>query len=437
MDLKKNSLIDKKILSVLFIWLIVIFYYYSHTVIDHCGNDPWQQYEYTEIIVKEHRMPKPYEKFSTFHPPLYYIVASFISPESILSDEKESHFKEIKNLSVICGIIFLLITNWFLFQVKKESLERALVLLFIATTPKFTFMFTAYNNDTFVLLFAALVFYFAYRLYLKWSNNDAIFLLLSSTAGLYTKYNFVVPIGTLFVICIIGFIFKSIKKKETLFEKKVFLILILSIALFFPWLYFHNLKYSGEFLPANHNTHAKIHSPSLFKYIGVVLPTAIPQNFLNKWKDPFGHTYDHPQTKKYDYWSSGFLCSVYQGGDFKINDNLQWALLITHLMAYLIGFTTIFKSNITRLCGLAFLINHTYMAFRFVTSMGIKPFDTYGGENPSVFDYRYIGWEYMFWAIFYLSSLDKKILGKIMKVILVLAIAFQIYFLLNIKGALC
>lgn len=434
-DTSKNSLLAASIKYTIVIWLILVYLYSQHVPIDHCGNDFWQHMEYTEIIVKEHRLPKPYEKFSTFHPPLYYIFASLASPNSFETN-KSIHANQMRIVSVLCGLVFLLLANWFLFKVNKDSIDRFLVLLFTATTPKFIFIFTTYNNDSFTILFTVLLFFIGYKLYLNWSWKFAGLLVLVGSAGLYTKYNYILPIVTLFSIFFINFL----KKKATLSEKRMLLLLPLCIITFLPWLIFHNLQYSGELLPANHDTHAKIHIQSLPHYLNIVLPTAIPQNFFEKWGDPYGHPWGQEHTKKFDYWSSEFICSIDQGGEFKIDPNVLWTIFGTHLIAYLLGFKEVFKSTLTRLAGFIILSDHLYMIMRFLTSMGTKPFHTYSGENPSVMDYRYIGWEYLAWAILYVSILknsNNHFVGKLLRIALFIGIIIQIYFFLSIDGPVC
>lgn len=432
--INKDLLLAPQIKYVLFIWIVIVYLYSQHVTIDHCGNDFWQHVDYTEIIAKEHRLPQPYEKFSTFHPPLYYIFASLISPQSFESD-KSIHANQMRIVSVICGIIVLLVINWFIFQLDKNRYHRLLILLFIATTPKFIFMFSTYNNDVFTILFGILLFFIGYKLYLNWSWKLASLLVLIGTAGLYTKYNYILPITILFSICLIN----VLKKRSVLSEKRMLILLPLCIALFMPWLIFHNLQYSGELLPANHDTHAKIHLESLPKYIGIVLPTAIFQNFFEKWSDPYGHTWGGPTSKKFDYWACEFLSSINQGGEFKIDFNIIWIMFGAHLIAYLLGFKEIFKSSWTKLAGFVILSDHMYMIMRFLTSMGTKPFESYPGENASVLDYRYIGWEYLAWAILYASiiSNNKTFSSKLIKTALIIGILIQIYFFLIINGSAC
>lgn len=430
----KDVLLAPHIKYILFIWIVIVYLYSQHVPIDHCGNDFWQHLEYTEIIVKQHRLPQPYEKFSTFHPPLYYIFASFISPKS-LGINDFIHVNQMRIISVICGGIFLLIINWFMFFINKNPVHRLLILLFIATTPKFIFMFSTYNNDVFTILLGVLLFFIGYKLYLNWSWKLASLLVLVGTAGFYTKYNYVVPVGIVFSICLINFL----RRKSLLAEKRMLVLLPFCLIFFLPWLIFHNLQYSGELLPANHDIHAKIHMESLPSYINIVLPTAIFQNFFEKWSDPFGHTWGGPSSKKFDYWACEFLSSINQGGEFKVNLNIIWIMFYSHLIAYILGFKEIFKSKLTKLAGFIILLDHTYMILRFLTSMGTKPFEQYPGENASVLDYRYIGWEYLAWAILYASIISnhKTLSNKLIKVVLVVGILIQIYFLLTISGPAC
>src|SRR3989338_11163834 len=132
---------------VIAVWLIIASLYLIHTPLDHRNHDYGHHLFYTEIISKEHSFLKPYDGTETYQPPLYYLVNSFIAPESIKSD-KISHSNYVRVLSVVYGSI----TIFLLFCLLKEAFYNPVFclfpLLFLITTPKFVFVFSTYNNDS-------------------------------------------------------------------------------------------------------------------------------------------------------------------------------------------------------------------------------------------------------------------------------------------------
>lgn len=415
-------------------WLVVVWFYMSHVSIDHCGNDSWQHVGYTETIVKEHRLPAPLEGWQTYHPPLYYLINSFIASNSLYSN-KIFHINCVRSISVLYGVIALFIILWFISKINQPPLVKLLVSLFIATTPTFVFLFTTYNNDVLAILLSIIMFALSYESYYNWSRSKGIGLLLISTAGLYTKFTFVFSIISIVLICSKNLLQL---KSPSVPQLRIVYILIFSVVLLFPWLYYHNYHYTKKLFPTNVEQHSeKLTIENIKPFIKVILPTAILDNFSVKWFTPATHPFGGIATKKYDYWSYIFINSITQGSTFQSPSIvILWLMLFTHLLAYLIGMTQMFKTQLTKFASFAILIGYVASISIFVYAHAQYSFSDYHSANPWI-GYRYICWGWLGWAILYANAFVKshnKVLPYIFSRVLLTGILAQIYFLVTISA---
>ncbi|MBI3589750.1 MAG: glycosyltransferase family 39 protein [Candidatus Melainabacteria bacterium] len=216
-------------------WFIVAYIYLSHTPIDHRSHDLWGHVEYTKIIVTKHWLPTPREGSHTFHPPLYYLINSFIRPDKLITDIN-GHVNSFRWLSVLYGAMTIYVIWMFLVDIKVNPLVQLITLLFIATTPAFVFLFSTYNNDSIAMFLSIAAVATSYKLYLRWSLKLALVLTLIATLGIYSKYTSISCIASLILLCLL-LILKNILKKESLNKShvKVSAVLIISMILFIPW----------------------------------------------------------------------------------------------------------------------------------------------------------------------------------------------------------
>ncbi len=415
--------LKKTIWIVIGIWIFTAYSYLSHNQRPQRCMDFWGHVEYTSILVAKGKYPQPMDGWQTYQPPLYYLINSYIAPDTFRTDNT-IHIRYVEALSVIYGAISLWIIWWLLQKYVTDKTIQIIVLLFIATTPKFVFVFSSYNNDSLATLLSIAIVALAYKAYHDWSPKYALGLLAASTAGLYTKLTVFIPVFAVVIFCLKNFFEQKLLELN---QKRILGILALSILLFYPWLEFHNHKLSGKYFPSNFGgieEQEGLHFVKGKSILSIVSPTAILELTPNKWDDPFHHVWStEASTKKNDYWTSSFINSIYGETSFKTPGPLiAWLIFWLHLFSRILGLREVFKSNINKLAGLLILIAHLgQIAFIFNT-----PF------APSM-DYRYIAWTWLGWAFLYSSALTRNDKWSgILKKSLIVAIVVQIYIAMTI-----
>lgn len=425
-----NNKITLTITTILY--LISVFTYTSHVPIDYISHDFWQHVDYTEFIIKNHRIPKPYEGWEAFQPPLYYLINSFIAPKAFITD-KMQHVKLVVALSVIYGGITLFLISKALEIVNKDPISRLLVLSLLATTPRFIFIFTTYNNDTLGLMLSVAVLTISLKLYNNWSKSFSIYLLISATAGLYTKITVSIPILSILLLC---FISNFIKKSSSKTSNQIALILLLSFLIYSPWPIFHTYKHTGKLMVTNQPAIVpKFDIDSFIKFLNIVSPTAIFQNQPHKWDTPFSHWAGGPSTKKFDYWTYQFLHSINQGCEFqKPSQTVIWIMIWCHLIIYICGILQFLRNNITKFVAFTIFIAHLSNIFNFLYTYALRPFDEYPNANPFM-EFRYIAWQWAPWMVLYSTALTNKksVIYFLLSRTILISIFMHIYFLSKVS----
>ena len=289
---------------VLIVWLVLSLNYFFHTPWDIRSHDTWTHIEYTEFVAEKHRLPIYPEIFQAVQPPLYYLINSFCPHASAPpgSDQKLKHINFIRLLSVFYGAISLLLIFWFLNEATNNHLSKLLVLIFIATTPKFIYMFTTYNNDSLATLLCIGTVVISYKLYLKWRWTLATLLLLFSIGALYTKYSSMICIGSIFMVLLIKmFLIKNVQGHYL----KIITTLFFSVILLLPWTILHNYNHTHKYCPSMFGDTLSFFNKDRYKNIlGYVLRISKLQekkpDYTHEWDDPFVHPswdYINPATK--------------------------------------------------------------------------------------------------------------------------------------------
>lgn len=423
-------------------WFVLSFFYIQHTPAHIRTHDFWEHLEYTQIIVTEHRLPKPQEKWETYHPPFYYLLNSFIFPSSFDEDfvkfrnSDVPHVKWVDFLSVVYGTLTLILLSLFLQKYSKDLKINLLVLLFICSTPKFVYIFTTYNNDSLSALFCVYAMYLVWELHEKWSIKNAFILFIVSSLCFYTKYIIVLPMACVFFV----FLLKSItqKSKPTVNEIKIIIVFALSFMTLIPWLYFHNYKHTKKFLPTNFDN--KINTDLSLSQALIVLDSVIDIPFIRsdrsgleveKWEDPWSHVYLYEYqngTKQHDYFMYILVTSIY--GEFMFDQKYVqyfWLLLFIHLMLLIIIFIRFIKYREPLvLLSMIFLLL-SYLTHILTIIRMTKP--VYG----CALDYRYIVWNLPAFAILLSSilySANNYKVNSIVRYILYVGILLHIFVLL-------
>lgn len=421
---------------VLAVWIVVALIYIAHTPIKHRSHDFLGHLDYTASIAELGKIPEPSYSWETFQPPLYYLICNLLSPPTASSDvaRAAAHINYVVYLSILLGAITLLIIYWLVKQVTNNTLVQLLVLLFIATTPMYVFLFSTYNNDSLSTLLIIATLAISYRLFTNWSVGFAILLFFVVMAGMYTKNLIIVP-----VLIIIGIYCKSLirLKAPEKNHQKIILVLLLALFSFLPWAYFHNFHYTGKFFPTN--VDEKINKEfdiNHFKnLIGILF--RVPE--LQFTKPDYSHEWDvpwvqpsweevPPSTKRYDYFAFSFVTSVI--GEYKFTKPdviFIWILLFIHLVVIVLSLPMIFRSGFARTAFLFILLAHLAQ---------ISAITMFPDLPQRAMNYRYVSWTWAPWAILYANALEGRnnIISKLLTLALVVGIIIQIYVLATVEG---
>ena len=419
-----STLRKDKILGIALIaWFIVVIISFRQIPHEYFSHDYGAHLEYTKIISQQHRLPTPNEGWETHQQPLFYLIASLLRSDLIDTDLK-THSYYVKTVSAICGAVALIAISFLLTEISSNSIFRLLVLLFMATTPKFIFLFTTYNNDSMATMFSILVIVISYFFHKHETKNLRLILFISALAGLYTKLTVLMPVLIMILLCSRNFVLK--KQPVTTAERKIIITLIASIMLMLPWSFFHSYQSTGKFFPSfSFNSVPDGLQIQKDKLLSVTLPTSILENEGSKWIEPWVHPWPNPASKRNDYWSYVFITSVIGEFIFRAPEVLiVWLILFIHLFAYFIAVKYAFKSGIGKLALLvAFLAQLGHLSWIYKTPYSCN------------MDYRYISWSYVSWAALFLNAMtnNDKLIKWFYKA-LITGIVLQVYFLLNVVG---
>ena len=425
----KNKMIDllkSKVVQVsLGLWIIIGFTVLNNIPFDRFCHDFWAHIEYTKILVNQHRLPKPGEGFETHQQPLFYLIASLIAPKA-LNTNLEFHVNCVRIISLLFGAFSIIVIAWLLNEVTKNKWIQLLTLLFIETTPKFVFIFSVYNNDSFVTFFSMLIAALAYKFYKENNNFYLKLLFVVSILALYSKLSSLLPILCLIVLCLFQIIkypdakmnFKSVEMKivTALFISLLSLIPVAiynhkCIGVYFPSLDIKGLAYELKFKPEK-------------TFVAIFTPISLLTDFKDKWNDPLVHPWPHAASKKNDYWAFNYLTSVYGEFDFQSPQKLiLWVVLLTHLFIYIIALTKIFESGTGKLAGAVILLAHLFQIAHVI-------------KNPFScnMDFRFVAWLYLLWSVLYVKVLKTQNTwySRHISNIMLLGIIFSLYFLFTV-----
>lgn len=421
-DLLKNKVVQIS----LALWVIIGFIVLNNIPFDRFCHDFWAHIEYTKILVNQHRFPKPGEGFETHQQPLFYLIASLIAPKA-LNINLEFHTNCVRIVSLLFGAFSIVVIAWMLNEVTKNKWIQLFTLLFIETTPKFVFIFSVYNNDSFVTFFSILLIALTYKFYKENNNIYLKFLPIVSILAIYSKLSALLPILCLIILCLFQIIkYPDAKMNLKSSEMKIIMVLLVSllslipagmynhkcIGVYFPSLDIKGLAYELKFKPEK-------------TFVTIFTPISLLTDFKDKWSDPYVHPWPHIASKKNDYWAFNYLTSVFGEFDFQSPQKLiLWIVLLTHLFVYIVSLTKIFETGIGKLIGALILLAHIFQIAHVI-------------KNPFScnMDFRFISWLYLPWSILFVKALEtqnkwySKHLGKVM----ILGIIASLYFLITVS----
>lgn len=421
--LKENKLT----IVVASIWLVVATFYFMRTPYDVRSHDFGGHLVYTEYLIKNKKLPHPYESGQTYHPPLYYYIATIFAKDSVYHDLK-THSNCLRVFSIFLGLLSLFIIVDVLKGIGLKPAFVGLVTLFITTIPKYLFVFSTYNNDALAMFSSIAVVYFVYKLTSSWSRVGAVLLLLASTSALYSKYTVVFCIVTMLIfLCKEFFVFKLPSKNEA----KALLIIILSCVLFLPYLTLHNYKLTHRLFPTNFDSERSVPN---FESLNVKRAFRIPfvQSDPHEWDDPWSHPewdYAHPAKKSHDYWGFMFVTSLI--GEYTFiypHINFYWLLYFIHFALGLVSILLVLKASpIIKSFALIGLLGYLVeIAF----SLQVPD------QHPCGIDFRYMAWLWLCWAVMHGNIFLSKIpsfLKSLISRLMLIGIVIQVLLLMTMR----
>ena len=200
------------------------------------------------------------------------------------------------------------------------------VLLFIATTPAFLFIFTTYNNDSLATVLSIALLVIAYEWMGQGKGWRLLLLGVLATAGLYTKLNAAYPVSTLAVVLIGMGLAGKMPWRRIL---PAFGALMVGVLLLMPWLIGHNYRLTGLLIPV----------PADFPLSSEIrLPQSPLRTLLTppgwsrgEWKDPYVHVWESAHHKKSSYLAFLFDSSIFGEYTFEfLPSAIPWAILLLH-----------------------------------------------------------------------------------------------------------
>ena len=151
------------------VWLSLASMTVLRTLDDDLSHDFSGHVHYTQYIAEHKRIPPPEEYFESYQPPLYYLLNSLVFPTSL------HHVRWVRFMSVVSGCIALWLIAWLLDHQGVAVSVQLIVLLFMATTPAYLFLFMGYNNDALSTLLGTSMIVLGYRLLHDWRRREAFF----------------------------------------------------------------------------------------------------------------------------------------------------------------------------------------------------------------------------------------------------------------------
>jgi hypothetical protein len=314
------------------LWLLFSNAYVTHTPGGGANVDMASHLEYTQLIVREHRLPRPGEIFEGHQPPLYYLINLELNPKA------ESHIDNVRHMGSVYGALAIAALLFFLTEAGIAILPMTLATLAVLSTPAFLFTMTGYNNDGLAMALAAVGFAAAYRFVKDKAENQSagLVLLFSLILLFYTK-----DTGAFLLAGMVGG--GLLLWKYKLSERKTLLRLglICCTALFCM-------------LPLVYRTYQETGKPFYSAFSDADNPSqALPEgaaHFLLRppgitdleWDGPFVYGSARPQywTKR-TYFSTLYATSLFGLYNLPLFDGAAWLLVWSHLAILIFAFRRI------------------------------------------------------------------------------------------------
>jgi len=369
---------------VLGLWLFLAIPYVIRTPGGAYTHDYAAHVEYTHILITQNRFPVPGEGWETHQPPAYYLAMSFLAPHS------PHHVLFVRLFAVWLGAGVLWLLYAVLTSLGYSDLTKAVLLAFLATTPHFLFIFSTYNNDV-LATFCSLALWGLLLSYRRRPQNRTLALMtLAALLGLYTKATVFVSLAVISAAACYLTYRRELERKHLL---RLFLVPLAAMAGFTLWMYGHNVKTSGKWLPDNFRDpriHQRLPHPAL---VCAIMPPGLT---TFEWATPYT---DHelPVGKKSSL--AAYLLSSSVFGEYRFYQFPQyfiWFVFWVHTAWLAIGLLMIPRSSLLRVMGISFIV-----AWLAMTAYAVRW--PYG----SVMDFRYVAWLWLPMTVLEAEAFDR------------------------------
>ncbi|MBI1858755.1 MAG: glycosyltransferase family 39 protein, partial [Candidatus Melainabacteria bacterium] len=362
--------------------------YFVRTPYDLRTHDLEEHIEYTQFIVQNKKLPKPYQLWQSYHPPLYYLIASLFG-DDLTRGDKAIHVNKSRLISIFFGLWTLFIILSLLRSLNITPPQQLLVALFIATIPKYIFVFSTYNNDSLAMFCSVAIVYYSYSLSLNWSKAKSIILLIATTAALYAKYTSIVCFISVCIVLLRKLFLLQLPTKNGV---KTLLVLMISAALFLPYVIIHNYQNTHKLFPTNFDS-KRFPTPTKHLNIKRIMRIPILQSNLHEWTDPWAHpdpSYQHKAKKSHDFWGYMLVTSLIGEYNFKYPSvNFYWFLYYIHFIIGFLSICFVLKgSSVVRYFAFCGLLGYVIQALLLLQVYA----------RPCTMDFRYVCWLWLCWS---------------------------------------
>ena len=303
LEIVRTSWITYAVLLLLIAFLLSSHYLNNTTT--EMQHDLFSHVEYSQKIATTHHLPGPYDGWSTYQPPLFYLFTQAFHP---LQNNVTTFIQSVRSVSLyLFGGIFYLCLIGIAAGLKLPKSLSLLGATYLATLPSMVILFTSYNNDTLATALIAIIALSSLKFYQSKSKKTsylwALLLVISSIMALYTKYTALFALFALGCFVLIGWAFKKFEIKRALTLMGIYLGAFLCLI---PWLIFHNHSITGKYFPNNVESPYTMAFASLDLQEGRTSFLLTPPAVTNgEWTTPF--VYDHNQGDL--YWTKRTIVS--------------------------------------------------------------------------------------------------------------------------------
>ena len=330
--------------------------------------------QYIQIISEEKRLPKINEGWSTYHPPLYYVISAVIKN---IADRYDTSITDriLQQENLLISFVYVILGVALILNLFGNSRVAYLAAFVSVLWPGFAIAGPRINNDSLFCLGALFCMLFAQRYWCLHKNSDMLLASIGASIALAGKSNGFVILAAWIVIYIFSVIRPlKIGSLQTLFAS------IFIVVLFIGFSNYRTIVgiFEGKKIELIGNVRDLDNSlrvnNTLYNYLYFDL-----QGYM---KEPYTSSRDDKNGRQY-FWNYSLKTSLF--GEFRLWDShvgntFAMALSILALLIFMFALWGIIHAKFKDLPSLLFVI------FLFVASICARVSYPYSCTN----DFRYI-----------------------------------------------